>query len=123
MAPPGDRQQPKQQAQEMLQIPLAHDPSRGQYSRGLIWGQKRPNNRNFLHTLSHGSGAFREVYGLSEVSVFRTTRSWGQRDRVSSCMKGLSELGEAVKAPAGRVGISKQAAVSIENWHGNHELI
>lgn len=28
-----------------------------------------------------------------------------------------------VKAPIGWIGISKQAAVSTENWHGNHELI
>lgn len=48
----------------------------------------------------------------------------GARTRVSSCMRGVAGCTRRiVKAPASWVGISKQAAVSTENWHGNHELI
>lgn len=77
----------------MLQTSLEHDPSKGQYSRGLKGGRKSLIT-GVSHTLVPGTGAFRNIYDLLEASVCRATRNWGQRDRVSSWMKGQAELGE-----------------------------
>jgi hypothetical protein len=77
-----------------------------------------------LHTVSHCTGALGkgDIYGLLEVSVYRDARSWEEKFRVRSWMK-LAETRRVVKALANQVEISEQAAVSIENWHGNHKLV
>lgn len=77
----------------MLQASLEHDSSKGQNSRGLKEDRKGLITR-VSDTHEYGTEAFRDIYDLLEASVCRTARNWGQRDRVSSWMKGQAELGE-----------------------------
>lgn len=83
-----------------MQTSLEQDPFKGQYSRGLIWGQKRPGYRNFLYILSHSTDAFRDIYGLLEASVYRDAKTWGQRDNNQLLDEGTGWTRRGVKALA-----------------------